>query len=77
MAADVLARRSVATSVVAQVQEPSAMPPIVLFGVQFTFCLLAYALIAAWYVVPRLSGQPPRRRARRCCGSTCSGSPVR
>ena len=34
------------------------MPPIVLFGVQFTFCLLAYALIAAWYVVPRLSGQP-------------------
>src|SRR6476660_9239719 len=34
------------------------MPPIALFGVQFTFCLAAYALIAAWYVVPRLFGLP-------------------
>ena len=53
------------------------MPPIVLFGVQFTFCLVAYALIAGWYVVPRLSGQPravvlvaaplgPRVPGRRC-----------
>ena len=34
------------------------MPPIALFGVQFTFCLVAYALIAGWYVVPRLFGLP-------------------
>ena len=34
------------------------MPPIVLFGVQFTFCLVAYALIAWWYVAPRLSKLP-------------------
>jgi hypothetical protein len=34
------------------------MPPIALFGVQFTFCLVAYALLAGWYVVPRLSGVP-------------------
>jgi hypothetical protein len=34
------------------------MPPIVLFGVQFTFCLAAYALIAWWYVAPRLSELP-------------------
>lgn len=34
------------------------MAPIVLFGVQFTFCLVAYALIVAWYLVPRLFGQP-------------------
>jgi hypothetical protein len=32
--------------------------PIVLFGVQFTFCLLAYALIALWYGQPWLSGLP-------------------
>jgi len=32
--------------------------PIVLFGIQFTFCLLAYALIAAWYGQPRLSRLP-------------------
>jgi hypothetical protein len=31
------------------------MPPIVLFGIQFTFSLAAYALIAWWYGVPRLS----------------------
>src|SRR6476620_10597177 len=35
-----------------------AMPPIALFSVQFTFCLVAYALIAGWYVVPRLLGLP-------------------
>jgi hypothetical protein len=32
--------------------------PIVLFGIQFTFCLLAYALIALWYGMPRLSRLP-------------------
>ena len=44
--------------VVALVLELPAMPPIALFGVQFTFCLVAYALIACWYVVPRLFGLP-------------------
>ena len=34
------------------------MEPIVLFGIQFTFCLAAYALIAWWYVSPRLAGLP-------------------
>lgn len=34
------------------------MEPIVLFGIQFTFCLAAYALIASWYVAPRLSRLP-------------------
>src|SRR5258706_3313477 len=34
------------------------MPPIVLFGIQFTFSLAAYALIAWWYGVPRLSLLP-------------------
>ena len=34
------------------------MEPIVLFGIQFTFCLVAYALIAWWYGVPRLSALP-------------------
>jgi hypothetical protein len=34
------------------------MPPIVLFGIQFTFSLAAYALIAWWYVTPRLAGLP-------------------
>ena len=33
-------------------------PPIVLFGIQFTFSLVAYALIAFWYVAPRLSRLP-------------------
>ena len=31
------------------------MEPIVLFGIQFTMSLVAYGLIAFWYVVPRLS----------------------
>src|ERR1700687_122394 len=31
------------------------MAPIVLFGIQFTFCLVAYSLIAWCYGVPRLS----------------------
>src|SRR5712664_514549 len=34
------------------------MEPIVLFGIQFTLSLLAYLLIAFWYVVPRLSLLP-------------------
>jgi hypothetical protein len=34
------------------------MPPIVLFGIQFTFSLAAYTLIAWWYVSPRLSRLP-------------------
>ena len=34
------------------------MPPIVLFGIQLTFSLAAYALIAWWYVSPRLSRLP-------------------
>jgi hypothetical protein len=34
------------------------MEPIVLFGIQFTLSLVAYLLIAFWYVVPRLSRLP-------------------
>jgi hypothetical protein len=34
------------------------MEPIVLFGVQFTLSLVAYGLIAFWYVAPRLSRLP-------------------
>jgi len=34
------------------------MEPIVLFGLQFTLSLVAYMLIAFWYVVPRLSALP-------------------
>jgi hypothetical protein len=34
------------------------MEPVVIFGIQFTLSLLAYALIAVWYVVPRLSRLP-------------------
>src|SRR2546425_11300657 len=34
------------------------MEPIALFGIQFTLSLVAYALIAFWYVAPRLSGLP-------------------
>jgi hypothetical protein len=32
--------------------------PIVLFGIQFTLSLLAYSLLAAWYLAPRLSRLP-------------------
>jgi hypothetical protein len=32
--------------------------PIVLFGIQFTLSLVAYSLIAFWYVTPRLSRLP-------------------
>jgi hypothetical protein len=32
--------------------------PIVLFGIQFTLTLVAYALLARWYVMPRLAGLP-------------------
>ena len=34
------------------------MEPIVLFGIQFTFFLVAYSLIAWWYGVPRLARLP-------------------
>jgi hypothetical protein len=34
------------------------MEPVVIFGIQFTLSLVAYALIAVWYVVPRLSAMP-------------------
>lgn len=34
------------------------MVPIVLFGVQFTLSLVAYGLIASWYVAPRLQTMP-------------------
>jgi hypothetical protein len=34
------------------------MDPIALFGIQFTLSLVAYALIAFWYVAPRLAGLP-------------------
>src|SRR6266566_3865488 len=34
------------------------MAPIVLFGIQFTFALVVYAIIAWWYGIPRLSMLP-------------------
>ena len=34
------------------------MKPILLFSIQFSLSLVAYALIAGWYVVPRLSERP-------------------
>jgi|SRR5258706_3674472 len=34
------------------------MQPIVLFGLQFTFSLVAYAVAAWWYLVPRLARLP-------------------
>ena len=34
------------------------MKPIALFGIQFTLSLIAYALIAGWYLVPRLARKP-------------------
>jgi len=34
------------------------MEPVVLFGIQFTLSLVIYALIAIWYVAPRLSKLP-------------------
>lgn len=34
------------------------MEPIVLFGIQYTLSLLAYALIGFWYVAPRLARLP-------------------
>jgi hypothetical protein len=39
-------------------REIEAMEPVVIFGIQFTLSLAAYALIALWYVAPRLSGLP-------------------
>ena len=34
------------------------MEPIALFGIQFTMSLVAYGLIAFWYLVPRLASLP-------------------
>ena len=34
------------------------MDPLALFSLQFTFALVAYAIFAAWYVVPRLAAKP-------------------
>jgi hypothetical protein len=34
------------------------MEPMVLFGIQFTLALIAYALIGFWYAAPRLSALP-------------------
>lgn len=34
------------------------MEPIVLFGIQFTFSLVAYSLAARWYIAPRLASLP-------------------
>src|SRR6267143_1540999 len=34
------------------------MAPIVLFGIQFTFFLVAYSVMAWWYGVPRLARLP-------------------
>ena len=34
------------------------MAPIVLFAIQFTFSLGAYALLAWWYLAPRLAKLP-------------------
>jgi hypothetical protein len=35
-----------------------SIEPIVLFGIQFTFALLAYALAAHWYLMPRVRQLP-------------------
>src|SRR5215510_14603158 len=35
-----------------------SIDPLVLFSIQFTFALVAYALAARWYVWPRLSPLP-------------------
>ena len=47
------------------------MQPIVLFGIQFTLSLVAYALLAFWTVAPRLFKLSLRKLWCRCCGSTC------
>jgi hypothetical protein len=39
-------------------EEERMIEPIALFGIQFTLSLAAYALIALWYVGPRLSRLP-------------------
>ena len=49
------------------------MEPIVLFGIQFTLSLVAYALIAVWYVAPRLA-KLPREMALVPAASHWSGS---
>ena len=35
-----------------------SIEPLVLFSIQFTFALVAYALAARWYLVPRLRPLP-------------------
>jgi len=36
-----------------------SIDPLVLFSIQFTFALVAYALAARWYMWPRISSLPP------------------
>ena len=50
------------------------MEPIVLFGIQFTLSLLVYALLASWYVVPRLASVPKELALVPLLWSLCSGS---
>ncbi len=49
------------------------MEPIVLFGIQFTLSLLVYALLASWYVVPRLASVPKELALVPLLWSLCSG----
>ena len=50
------------------------MEPIVLFGIQFTLSLVAYALLAAWYVVTSVVDDAlDGRRWCRCSGPRLSG----
>ena len=49
------------------------MPPIALFGIQFTLALVAYALIAWWYVSPRLAGLRPEGSAAFEPRGACPG----
>ena len=35
-----------------------SIEPLALFSIQFTFALIAYAVAARWYVVPRLKPLP-------------------
>jgi hypothetical protein len=52
-------RQSVKKAIAKHIKkEDSMLDPTVLFGIQFTLSLIAYALIAVWYVAPALSGLP-------------------
>jgi hypothetical protein len=42
----------------ARIPGPVSIDPLVLFSIQFTFALVAYALIARWYVWPRIGPLP-------------------